>query len=219
MMTSQGPLKELTADLLSRSLSQKGRTRQPSCGRSRVDPIDQRLVERDIDPHRSAGVGKQGNGEQHCAALDGRVDILVEQNLVYGARRRHVSARALNGFHVLAKRYRGIRNSPFHRIPSREASLNVRKPCAESAARLLFDDSHIVHWQTIQRALRGVPPPPCGEGSGVGVIPKGNVRDGKHRALKRRVRNERSLQRLHPTPNPSPSRGGESRRRLWSRRP
>jgi DNA ligase-1 len=37
------------------------------------------------------------------------------------------------------------------------------------------------------------PPPPCGEGRGVGVI----ALDGA---------------RLHPTPNPSPSRGGESGR-------
>jgi hypothetical protein len=58
-----------------------------------------------------------------------------------------------------------------------------------------------VHRQTIQRALRGVPPPPCGEGSGVGVF------------------NAWLRSCLHPTPNPSPSRGGESRRRLWSRRP
>jgi len=60
------------------------------------------------------------------------------------------------------------------------------------------------------RASPTVPPPPCGEGSGVGVTHKGND-SGKYAGpLPRNKR--RSLPRLHPTPNPSPSRGGESGR-------
>jgi hypothetical protein len=200
MIVSQGLHKGLAADLLSRSLRQKGRAREPSCSRSRVDPIDQRLVERDIDPHRSASIGEQGNGEQHCAALDGRDDILVEQNLVYRARRRHASACALNGFHMLTKRCSGIGNSLFHRIASRETPLDVRKPYAKGAIRLLFDDSYVVHWQTIRRGLQCVSPPPCGEGSGVGV------------------NSESHASYFHPTPNPSPSRGGESAQRVQHRR-
>ena len=116
----------------------------PLAAAAEFDPIDQRLVERDIDPHRSTGIGKQRDGEQHGTGFDGRGDILVEQNLVYGACRWHASACALNGFHVLAKRHGGIRNSLFHRVPSREAPFDVRKPYAEGAVRLLFDDSHIV---------------------------------------------------------------------------
>ena len=208
------PISQSATDLLSRGLSQKGRTRQPSCSGSRVDPIDQRLVERDVDAHRSAGIGKQRHGEQHGTGFDGRNHILIEQNLVYRTRRGHASAGALNGFHVLAKRYRGIRNSLLHRIPSREAPFDIRKPYAEGAVRLLFDDSHIVHRQTIQCALRGVPPPPCGEGSGVGVSQEGN---GCDENAKPSVANARFLPRLHPTPNPSPSRGGESRRRARRR--
>jgi protein ImuB len=58
-----------------------------------------------------------------------------------------------------------------------------------------------------ERAVRAQPavakskgsPPPCGEGSGVGVS------ELDVRAC------------LHPTPNPSPSRGGESGWRMWNR--
>ena len=88
MSATSKSISRLAADLLSRRLSQKGRAREPSCScRSRVDPIDQRLVERDVDPHRSAGIGKQRNGEQHGTGFDGCSHILIEENLVYRARR------------------------------------------------------------------------------------------------------------------------------------
>jgi hypothetical protein len=54
-------------------------------------------------------------------------------------------------------------------------------------------------------------PPPCGEGSGVGVTNKGDPYCKNVGSLPRSAKNQRDLPRLHPTPNPSPSRGGESR--------
>src|SRR5436853_1060324 len=47
------------ADFLSRRLGQKGGAREASRSSS-IDPIDQCLVERDIEPHRPTGIGKQG---------------------------------------------------------------------------------------------------------------------------------------------------------------
>src|SRR5205814_9024462 len=49
-------------------------------------------------------------------------------------------------------------------------------------------------------------PPPCGEGSGVGVSQESDACD---EGAKNRVTSIAFLPRLHPTPNPSPSRRGE----------
>ena len=94
------------ADFLSRRLGQKGGTRETSrsSSSSSIDPIDQCLVERDIELHRPTGIGKQGNGEQHGSGLNGRGHILLEQNLVDRARQRHASACALDTLHMLTQR-------------------------------------------------------------------------------------------------------------------
>jgi len=55
-----------------------------------------------------------------------------------------------------------------------------------------------------------------GEGSGVGVTQARDVSDGRPPVTPRRDRAATVTLLLHPTPNPSPSRGGEARRRHWS---
>src|SRR5262245_15526086 len=90
--------RQSAGNLLSRRLGQKRRPRQASCGSSRVNLVDKRLVERNVDPQRSSGIGKQWHSEQRSAALDRRGDIVVGQNLVNGARQRNTTARALRGF-------------------------------------------------------------------------------------------------------------------------
>ena len=55
-----------------------------------------------------------------------------------------------------------------------------------------------------------VPPPPCGEGMGVGVSARGTSIVLRLDRGTRSLFHPTSRPRLHPTPNPSPSRGGES---------
>src|SRR5262245_20908412 len=69
------PTLRLAADLLSRGLSEKGRTCESSRRSSSVDSIDQCFVERNIDTYGSAGIGQQWNGKQDSACFDRSTDI------------------------------------------------------------------------------------------------------------------------------------------------
>src|SRR5215510_3331382 len=83
--------------------------------------------------------------QQHSTCFDRSRDIFVAKYVIDRTCRWHRSARTLDGFHVLTKGCDGIRDPFLHRLAGRETSLDVRKPDAEGAIRLLFDDSHIMH--------------------------------------------------------------------------
>jgi hypothetical protein len=138
-------LRNLSAgDLLARRLGNEGRASESSPRSCGVDLIHQSLVERDVYPHRSAGIGKQGNGEQHCSLFDGCSDTLVAKDIVYVASHRNVSSCTFKSFRMLAKGSRCIDNGFVQGVTGRKASLNVWKPDAESAVGFFFNDCYVL---------------------------------------------------------------------------
>jgi hypothetical protein len=133
-----------TGDLLARRLSDEGRTSESSRGSSNVDLIHQSLIERNIYPHGPPGIGKQRNGKQYCAPLDGCSDIPIAQDIVYGASRRYVPPCAFKSFRMLTKSGCCIGDCLFQGIACRKASFNVWKPDAEGAVWFFFNDGDVL---------------------------------------------------------------------------
>jgi hypothetical protein len=151
----------LGANLLARGLRKKSRTRESSFRCRFVDLINQCFIERDIDAHRSSGIGKQRNSEQHGACFNSRNNIFVAKHVIGGTRRRHGPTCALDCFNMLSESCCRIRHSFVHRLSSRETSLDVREPDAKSAIRFFFDDSDIMHRHPVDtppRTHRSGPP-------------------------------------------------------------
>src|SRR5262245_59731851 len=149
----------LGTNLLACGLCKKSRTREPSFRGRFIDLIDQSFVERDIDTHRSPGIGKQRNSEQNGACFNSSNNIFVAKHVIGGTRRCHPPACTLDCLDMLTKSHSRIRHSFVHRLSSRETPLDVGKPDAEGAVRLFFNDSYIVHRHSVDT-------PPRTRGSG-----------------------------------------------------
>jgi hypothetical protein len=98
------------------------------------------------------------NNQQHSTRFDGRSDIFVAKHVIGRTRRRHMPTCALDRLDMLTKSCSRIRHSFVRRLSSRETSLDVGKPDAESAIRLFFDDSYIVHRHSVDtpRHIHGI---------------------------------------------------------------
>lgn len=132
------------SDLLARCLGNEGRSGESSHRGGSVDLINKALIERNVYPHGPAGIGKQGNGEQHSSFLDGCFNVLVAENLVYATSRSDMPSCAFQRFRVLAKSSCCVRSGLFQGVACRKASLHVRKPDAECAVRLFFNDGYVL---------------------------------------------------------------------------
>lgn len=138
-------LENLSAgDLLARRLGNEGRARKSSLRSGSVDLIDQSLIERDVYPHGSAGIGQQRNGEQHSSFLDRGFDVLVAKDAIYVASRSKVSSGAFKRFRMLAQGSRRVGNGFFQSVACRKASLDIRKPDAEGAIGLFFNYCYVL---------------------------------------------------------------------------
>ena len=131
-------------DFFARRLGDESGTSQASRRSRGIDLVDQRLVERNVDPHRPSGIGEKGYRKQQSTCLDRSSDILVTKNIVHGARRREPSAGAFQRFRVLTKSRCRIRDSFLQCVTCREAAFYVRKPDTEGAICFLFNDSYVV---------------------------------------------------------------------------
>ena len=131
-------------DLLARCLGDEGRASESSLRSGGVDLIYQSLVERDVYPHGSAGIGQQRNGEQHSSFLDGGSDVLVAEDIVCVARGRQRPPCALKRLRMLAQSSRRVGNGFFQGVACRKTSLDIRKPDAEGAVRFLFNNRYIM---------------------------------------------------------------------------
>ncbi len=131
-------------DLFARRLREKSRTCHAT-GRCRgVDLIDQPLVQRNIDAHRSSGIRQQRHDEQHGTRRKRFRHLGLAARLVDRSCRRHRASGAFERLGMLAQGRRGIRGRLRQGVAGREAAFDIRKPDAESAVGILFDDGHIV---------------------------------------------------------------------------
>jgi hypothetical protein len=137
-------IQESAGNFLASGLGDESRARQSSCRSSIIDLIDERLVERNVDPDSSAGVGKQRDREQHSPSFNGSFDIFVAQDRIGCSRRRHLPARALQRFCMLTKSRSCIRDSLFQGLTRREASFDIWKPDAKGAVGLFLHDRYIM---------------------------------------------------------------------------
>jgi hypothetical protein len=85
------------------------------------------------------------NSNQHGTRFNGRRDIFVAKHVIGGTRRRHVPTCTLDRLDMLTESRSRIRDSFLDYLSSRETSLDIREPDAESAIRLFLDDSDIMH--------------------------------------------------------------------------
>lgn len=82
--------------------------------------------------------------EQHSSILDGSSDILVAEDIVHAASRGEVTPSTFKSFDVLAKGCRRVDNGLFQRVACRKATLNIRKPDAERAVGLFFNNRYVL---------------------------------------------------------------------------
>ena len=144
MQSSELSRNPSAGDLLTRRLRDKRRASKSSHRSGSVDLINEALVERNVYPHGPAGIGKQWNGEQHSPLLDGRSDVLVEENVLCIASRREVPSCAFKSLRMLAKRSSSVGNGLFQGVACRKAPLDVRKPNAKRAVGFFFNDCHVL---------------------------------------------------------------------------
>jgi hypothetical protein len=138
-------LKRSACDFFTCSLSNEGRTREPARRGSHIDLIDKRFIQRNIDSYGSPGIGKQWHCKKDRSSFERCLYIFVTQHIVHFAWRRQQTSRAFKGLRVLPQCSCRIRNSFFQRLAGREASLHIRKPNAEGAVSLFFNNSYITH--------------------------------------------------------------------------
>jgi hypothetical protein len=131
-------------DLFARRLGNEGRTRKTSFRSCSIDLIYEPLVERDVYPHGSTGIGQQWNGEQHSSFLDCGSDVLAAEDLVYAASTREVPPCAFKCFRMLAKGCRRVGNGLFQGVAGRKASLDIGKPDAKRTVGLFFNDCDVL---------------------------------------------------------------------------
>ena len=110
-----------TSDLLARRLSDEGRAGKSPLRSGSVDLIHQSLIERDVYPHGSAGIGQQRNGEQHSSLLNRGSDVLVAKDVIYVASRSEVPSGTFKRFRMLPQRNRRIGSGLFQRVTGRKA--------------------------------------------------------------------------------------------------
>lgn len=137
-------LQQSASDFLTSGLGDESRARQSSCRRGIVDLIDEGLVERNVDSHRPACIGKQGNSKQHCSSLDGCFDILVAQDGIHGSCRRQPPARTFQRLRMLTKSRGSIRHGFFQGLSGRKTSFDIRKPDAKGAAGFFFHNRYVM---------------------------------------------------------------------------
>jgi hypothetical protein len=137
-------MRDSASDFLARSLSDEGRTRQSSGRSSIIDLIDERFIKRNVDPHGPASIGEQRDREQHSPSFNGSLDIFIAQDCIGSSRQRHLPARALQRFRMLAKSGSCIRDSLFQSLTRREASFDVWKPDTKGAVGIFLYDCYIV---------------------------------------------------------------------------
>ena len=134
----------LADDLLERRLSNKGRSRKPARRGGRIDLLDKRLVERNVDSNRTIRIDEQRNRDRHRPCFDRFSYIPVPQNIVHAARLRQPAASTFKRFRMPTKRRRRICDRLFQSIARREASFHIRAPDPEGTVGFLFDDGHVM---------------------------------------------------------------------------
>ena len=82
--------------------------------------------------------------DQDSPVFDGGSDVIVAEDLICAARHGQVLSCAFKSFRVLAKGSRRIGNGLFQGISCRKTSLDVRKPDAERAIGLFFNDRYVL---------------------------------------------------------------------------
>jgi hypothetical protein len=152
-------LKRSARDFLTCGLSNEGRAREPARGSSCIDLINERFVERNVDPYSSAGIGKQWNSKQDSPFFERCFYISVTQNIVRAPRSRQSSSGTFKRFRMLPQRNGRIASSLFQCVTRRETSFHVRKPDAEGAVSFLFHNRHVTRRHCFQISSR----PPAGQ--------------------------------------------------------
>jgi hypothetical protein len=153
----EASLKQSAGDLLARGLGDKSRARQSSRRSGIIDLVNERLVERNIDPYGSTGIGKQRNGEQHGPPFNSCFDILVTKHGICDSCWRKLSAGAFQRLSMLTKRCRCIHDGFFQGFAGREAPFDVRKPDTKGAVGLFFDNRYEVRRHCFDRDMT-IPP-------------------------------------------------------------
>jgi hypothetical protein len=198
-------LKQSTDNFLTRSLRDESRPREPACRSSCIDLVDESLVERNVDPHRPASIGKKRNSEQDGSCFDGCLHVLITQDYIHNARFRQSPACAFKHFRMLTQGDGCVSNSLFQGFAGREAPFDVRKPDAKSAVSFFFHNCHVMCRHCFETSLHLRSRTPTGKLVDPTYKPRGQIpprmRHGDDRAALRML--ERVVIAVHPIKCPS----------------
>jgi hypothetical protein len=156
-------IQESASNFLASGLRDKSRAGQSSCRSSIIDLIDERLVERNVDPNSSTCIGKQRNSKQDSSCLDRCLDILVSQNNIRGTRRRHLPTCTFQRLCMLTKSGNRIRDSLFQSLTRRETSFDIWKPDTKGAVGVFLHDRYIVRRHCLETSSHIRSQPPAGQ--------------------------------------------------------
>ena len=84
------------------------------------------------------------NNEQHSPLLDRGADVLVMEDIVYATRCRDVPSNTFKRLRMLAQGSCRVGNGLFQSVAGRKASIDIRKPDAERAVGLFFNDRYVL---------------------------------------------------------------------------